>query len=84
MTMRIYADPCHLPCPDLPHHSLTKADKELGLEFVKKAKADLEKLRQQNETEREKRKRMFLAKIKEKSLRLPNRVVKRSLSDEAA
>ncbi|AYV21102.1 hypothetical protein [Vibrio mediterranei] len=41
MTIQVYSDPCHLPCPDLPHHSLTKEDKQRGLSFLKRTKQEL-------------------------------------------
>ncbi|HHY0576185.1 TPA: hypothetical protein ACVU5O_003257 [Vibrio parahaemolyticus] len=33
MSIQTFTEPCHLPCPDLPHYSLTKEDKERGLRY---------------------------------------------------
>ncbi|MGD1456757.1 hypothetical protein [Vibrio harveyi] len=66
------------PCPDLPHYFLTKEDKERDLVWLEKVRAELEAKRAATETERERRKRVWLTKQKRKSLRLPNRVVVRS------
>ncbi|NOJ22191.1 hypothetical protein [Vibrio coralliilyticus] len=41
MTIPVYSDPCHMPCPDLPHHSLTKEDKERGLEKLQQVRAQV-------------------------------------------
>ncbi|EPM5661023.1 hypothetical protein ACTNLV_001886 [Vibrio alginolyticus] len=78
MSIQTFTEPCHLPCPDLPHYSLTKEDKERGLVWLEKVRAELEAKRATTETERERRKRVWLMKQKQKSLRLPNRVVARS------
>lgn len=41
MTIPVYSDPCHMPCPDLPHHSLSKEDKERGLEKLQQVRAQV-------------------------------------------
>lgn len=83
MTTQISYEPCHLPCPDMNHHSLTREDKERGLVWIQKVRAELESKRSQNETERERRKRRWLIRLKDKSLRLPERVVKRNQNEAA-
>lgn len=75
MTVEISYEPCHQPCPDLRHYSLTQEDKVRGLAWVKKVRADLEAKRKTSETERDRRKRIWRMKLKEKSLRLPDRKV---------
>jgi hypothetical protein len=73
MSTKMYINPCHLPCPDLEHYSLTKEDKERGLICLEKVRNEFAAIRQANETPRERRKRLWLEKLKQKSLRLPNR-----------
>ncbi|AUI87685.1 hypothetical protein BS333_14860 [Vibrio azureus] len=75
MSTKIYINPCHLPCPDLEHYSLTKEDKERGLIQLAKVRKELAAKREATETLRERRKRLWLEKLKQKSLRLPNRVI---------
>ncbi|PAU38380.1 hypothetical protein CKF94_08810 [Vibrio coralliilyticus] len=41
MTIPVYSDPCHMPCPDLPHHSLSKEEKERGLEKLQQVRAQV-------------------------------------------
>ncbi|MGY3687577.1 hypothetical protein ACXAAV_12945 [Vibrio coralliilyticus] len=41
MTIPVYSDPCHMPCPDLPHHSLSKEDKERGLVKLQQVRAQV-------------------------------------------
>ena len=83
MTTQISYEPCHLPCPDMRHHSLTQEDKDRGLVWVKKVRAELESKRVQNETDRERRNRRWRMKLREKSLRLPDRVVRRNQNETA-
>ncbi|GEM77578.1 hypothetical protein [Vibrio sagamiensis] len=75
MSTKIYINPCHLPCPDLEHYSLTKEDKERGLIQLAKVRKEFAAKRAETETLRERRKRLWLEKLKQKSLRLPNRVI---------
>ena len=75
MSAEMITPPCHLPCPDLEHHSLTKEDKERGLIQLAKVRKELAAKREETETLRERRKRLWLEKLKQKSLRLPNRVI---------
>ncbi len=75
MSAKTVTPPCHLPCPDLEHYSLTKEDKERGLICLEKVRKEFAAIRQAHETPRERRKRLWLEKLKQKSLRLPNREI---------
>ncbi|UTZ28438.1 hypothetical protein HB761_17250 [Vibrio campbellii] len=75
MSTKMYINPCHLPCPDLEHYSLTQEDKERGLICLERVRKELAAMRKANEAPRERRKRLWLEKLKQKSLRLPYREI---------
>ena len=83
MTAITSYEPCHLPCPDLHLDSLTSEDKERGLVWVGKLRAELKSKHSNDDTESDRLKRIWQMKLKVKSLQLPNRIIKRSQNEEA-
>lgn len=45
MTIPVYSDPCHMPCPDLVAYSLNKEQKAKGLENLQEVRASLKERR---------------------------------------